>query len=92
MGEQVLIDRELFAALCNYFFGGDEMDTEEREERAELIRNALGNKLERMMNNHLFTAYKTATTLAEREKLRQDYLDRRGILRDFRSETEIRYT
>ena len=41
-------------------------------------------KLEAMIRRDSYTKYKTAPTEEEREKARQEYLDKVGMHRDFR--------
>ena len=50
----------------------------------EKIVNQLNEKLDRMVNRNLYTKYKTALTEEEKEKARQEYLDRKGIHSNFR--------
>lgn len=48
------------------------------------IQKGLEQKIDAMVRHQLYTAYKTAPTEEEREKARQDYLDKVGMHRDFR--------
>lgn len=73
----VQIPYELFFQLLQYFL----MENYESEER---IRQGLERKLDTMVNRELYSKYKTAPTEEEREKSRQEYLDRRGIPENFR--------
>ena len=73
----VQIPYELFFQLLQYFL----MENYERE---EIIRQGLERKLDTMVNRELYSKYKTASTEEEREKSRQEYLDRRGIPENFR--------
>ncbi len=73
----VLISTELFTDMVKYFLLG-------QEERLPDIQKGLEQKLDTMVNRELYTQYKTAPTEAERNKARRDYLDRRGVLEDFR--------
>ena len=41
-------------------------------------------KLNSLVERELYSRYKTAPTEEEKEKYRQEYLDRRGIPKDFR--------
>ena len=72
----VQIPYELFFQLLQYFL----MENYESEE----IRQGLERKLDTMVNRELYSKYKTAPTEEEREKSRQEYLDRRGIPENFR--------
>ena len=73
----VQIPYELFFQLLQYFL----MEYYESE---EIIRQGLERKLDTMVNRELYSKYKTAPTEEEREKSRQEYLDRRGIPENFR--------
>ena len=73
----VQIPYELFFQLLQYFL----MENYENE---EIIRQGLERKLDTMGNRELYSKYKTAPTEEEREKSRQEYLDRRGIPENFR--------
>ena len=73
----VQIPYELFFQLLQYFL----MKNYESE---EIIRQGLERKLDTMVNRELYSKYKTASTEEEREKSRQEYLDRRGIPENFR--------
>lgn len=73
----VQIPYELFFQLLQYFL----MENYENE---EIIRQGLERKLDTMVNRELYSKYKTAPTEEEREKSRQEYLDRRGIPENFR--------
>ena len=73
----VQIPYELFFQLLQYFL----MENYESE---ETIRQGLERKLDTMVNRELYSKYKTAPTEEEREKSRQEYLDRRGISENFR--------
>ena len=48
------------------------------------IKKGLEEKMEAMVRRELYTKYKTAPTEEEREKSRQEYLDRKGIPESFR--------
>ena len=73
----VQIPYELFFQLLQYFL----MVYYESE---EIIRQGLERKLDTMVNRELYSKYKTAPIEEEREKSRQEYLDRRGIPENFR--------
>ena len=66
---------------------GDNMEIKnlmEDQSCSEEICKGLMEKVERMANRQLYTQSKTAPTEEEREKSRQEYLDRRGIPESFR--------
>jgi hypothetical protein len=73
----VQIPYELFFQLLQYFLM-------ENYESKEIIRQGLERKLDTMVNRELYSKYKTAPSEEEREKSRQEYLDRRGIPENFR--------
>ena len=73
----VQIPYELFFQLLQYFL----MDNYDGE---EIIQSGLEKKLDAMVLRELYGKAKTAPTETEREKARQEYLDRRGIPESFR--------
>lgn len=73
----VQIPYELFFQLLQYFLM-------ENYESKEIIQQGLERKLDTMVNRELYSKYKTAPSEEEREKSRQEYLDRRGIPENFR--------
>ncbi len=75
--KKVQISYELFMMLLRYHF----LDDQECEEQ---IRCGLENKLDAMVMRDIYSKSKTALTEEEREKARQEYLDRRGIPDSFR--------
>lgn len=50
----------------------------------EEIRQGLEKKMDSLAQHELYGKYKTAPTQEEREKARQEYLDRRGVPDSFR--------
>ncbi|MFQ7789516.1 MAG: complexin-2 [Blautia massiliensis (ex Durand et al. 2017)] len=72
----VQIPYELFFQLLQYFSGNYESE--------ERIRKGLEKKLNAMVDRELYSKYKTAPTEEEREKSRQEYLERKGIPENFR--------
>lgn len=75
--KQVQIPRELFVLLIHYHLMEDDSNVDE-------IRIGLEKKLDAMVLHELYEKSKTASTEAEREKFRKEYLDRRGIPESFR--------
>lgn len=71
------ISEQLFLALMKYHLL--EMDDVLPE-----IRKGLEEKLEAMVKRDLYTKYKTAPTEEEREKARQEYLEKVGMHWSFR--------
>ena len=75
--KQVQIPQELFILLLRYHLMEDNSHEDE-------IRIGLEKKLDAMVLRELYGRSKTAPTEGEREKARQEYLDRRGIPGSFR--------
>lgn len=75
--KNVQISEELFVALLKYHLV--EIDDVMPE-----IKEGLEDKLEAMVRRDLYTKYKTAPTVEEREKARQECLEKVGMHRDFR--------
>lgn len=75
--KNVTIKQELFMDLVKYFFA----NIREEEDR---IRLELQEKIDALVKRELYTKYKTAGTLEERETARQEYLEKAGIPKDFR--------
>ena len=75
--KNVQISEKLFFALLKYHLV--EMDDVLPE-----IKKGLEEKLEAMVRRDLYTKYKTASTEEEREKARQEYLEKVGMHRSFR--------
>ena len=75
--KQVQIPQELFVLLIHYHLMEDDSNVDE-------IRIGLEKKLDAMVNREVYSKSKTAPTEEEREKFRQEYLERRGIPDSFR--------
>ena len=75
--ENIQIPQELFMKLLRYHLLDDDSCTED-------VKKGLEQKMNTMVERELYTKSKTAPTEEEREKVRQEYLDRRGIQADFR--------
>jgi len=76
----VTIPQSLFMDICRYMLYADDRDPD-REKR---IQKGLNEKLDRISEHMLYTQYKTAPTDEQKEKARQEYLDRKGIKQSFR--------
>ncbi len=74
--KSVQIPYELFLDLVRYHLAED-------DEVGAGIKKSLEKKLESMIDRQLYSEYKTAPTEAQREKARQEYLDRKGVLPGF---------
>ena len=75
--KNVQITQELFLSLVKYHL----LETTEEEEK---IKKELVEKLDAMAKRQIYSQYKTAPTEEEREKARQEYLDKVGISPSFR--------
>ena len=75
--KNVQITQDLFLALVKYHL------LESINEK-EKIKKELTEKLDAMAKRQIYSQYKTASTEEEREKARQEYLDKVGISQDFR--------
>lgn len=75
--KQVQIPQELFVQLIYYHLMEDDSYIDE-------IKIGLEKKLDALVLRELYGKSKTAPTEEEREKARQEYLDRRGIPESFR--------
>lgn len=70
--KQVQIDRDLFVELVKFF----NQDPEQIRQglQSDLIKNQLNNKFQKIINNILFTKYKTAASQEERDAAIEEYL------------------
>lgn len=75
--KKVQITQELFLALVKYHLL-------EIADEKEKIKKELTDKLDAMAKRQIYSQYKTADTEEERERARQEYLDKVGILPNFR--------
>ena len=75
--KNVQISQELFMQLLRFHLVEDGSCEKE-------IKQGLEKKLDAMVNREVYSKSKTAPTEEEREKFRQEYLDRRGIPENFR--------
>lgn len=57
---------------------------EDADPELQYLRNILWQKLDKMVEHDLYTQYKTACSAEQREKARQDYLDKKCIPEPFR--------
>ena len=80
MGKKnVQIPYELFMDLVRlHVLEIDDAETWKR------IEKGLNTKIDALLMHELYEKYKTAPSKDEREKARQEYLDRRGVHQDFR--------
>ena len=75
--KQVQISEDLFLLLIKYHIW-------EYYNEEEKIVKGLKEKYDSIINRNLYTKYKTALSEEEKEKARQEYLDRKGIHSSFR--------
>jgi len=75
--KKVQINEDLFLLLIKYHI----LEYYNEEEK---IVKMLKEKYDSIINRNLYTKYKTAPTEEEKEKARQEYLDRKGIHSSFR--------
>ena len=75
--KKVQFSQELFLSLVKYHL----LEATEEEEK---IKKELTEKLDTMAKRQIYSQYKTATSEEEREKARQEYLDKVGISPSFR--------
>ena len=75
--KNIQISEELFFALLKYHLV-------EIDDVLPEIKMGLEDKLQAMITRDSYKKYKTAPTEEEREKARQEYLDKVGMHRDFR--------
>lgn len=84
MSKQVQIDLELFLDLYDFFFSDEAPEGYEVDE----IKKKISEKVDKIINRELFSKYKRSPTGTERETARQEYLNHRGILKSYRTDTE----
>lgn len=77
--KNVQITQDLFLALVKYHL----LELESIDEK-EKIKKELTKKLDAMAKRQIYSQYKTAPTEEEREKARQEYLDKVGFSQNFR--------
>lgn len=73
----IQISEALFVDLVRFHIFGV-------QDNAEGIKTALEGKLDALATRQLYTTYKTAPTPGEREKARQEYLNKKNIPKNFR--------
>lgn len=76
----VQISEKLFLDLVKFHC----LDHNHDQELQQSIMQELEKKLDAIVTRNTYTQYKTAATAEEREKARQEYLDKRGVHQDFR--------
>ena len=79
----IQIPESLFYDIIRYYLIASKGE-EVPEELDKRVFNGLSDKVQKMVDRELYTLYKTAPTEEEKEKARQEYLDRKGIPESFR--------
>lgn len=77
--KNIQISEKLFLDLVSFFLSGDESP-----ERKKRIKEQIDEKLNRMINHQIYTQYKCDPDPVQREKARQEYLERVKISTSFR--------
>ena len=75
--KQVQISEDLFLSLIKYHI------LEYTNDKEKIVKE-LQQKFDSVVNRNLYTKYKTASSEEEREKARQEYLNRKGMHSSFR--------
>ena len=75
--KNVQISKELFLGLYKHHVMGVSINN-------DYVKKELEKKLDALVLRDLYTSSKTASTEAEREEARQQYLNMKGIHQDFR--------
>ena len=75
--KKIQIPEELFIALMKYHL----LDMEDVQPE---IKKGLMDKMDSIAMRLLYSKYKTAPTEEEKQKARQEYLDKRGVPESFR--------
>jgi len=78
--KQIQIPQELFDLMVTYILS----EESRTEDNLKEIKRGIQDKLDRIIDHQLYTKYKKAPTEEQREKARQEYLERRCISAKFR--------
>ena len=78
--KQIQIPEDLFIAMSQYILDPDGRS----DEKLRAIKQGIRDKVDRMKDHELYTKYKRHPNEEEREKARQEYLNRRAISPKFR--------
>ena len=79
----IQIPESLFYDILRYYLIASKGE-EVPEELDKRVFNGLSDKVQKIADRELYTLYKTAPTEEEKERARQEYLDRKGIPESFR--------
>ena len=88
MSNNPQIPKKLFLDLCEYFLWKEH--PEFFDILTDEITEALQTKVDKILDHIIFTEYKCNSTPQIREQARKQYLDRRGIEKNYRTESEAR--
>lgn len=78
--KQIQIPETLWNDIVVFMLAESQRD----KDRYNRIERGILDKIERMIEHELYTKFKTAPSDQEREKARQEYLDKKGIPKSFR--------
>lgn len=78
--KMIQIPESLYLQIATYIL----VDQHRTEDCRRTIEQGILNKFDRQINHDLYSKYKTAPTPEQREKARQEHLDRIGIPDSFR--------
>ena len=76
--KQIQISQDLFLNLVKYHLVSPSAELQ------KAIEKGLETKIDSMVKHELYTQYKTSDNEVDRERARQEYLDKIGIHPDFR--------
>lgn len=78
--KQIQISESLFSLMTTFCL----LEDFRTEENYQTIKKGIYDKIDRMQDHELYTKYKCAPTPEQKEKARQEYLERKGIPKNFR--------
>lgn len=78
--KQIQIPETLFTQMSAFVL----MEEYRTPENTELIKKGIYQKIDRQIEHELYSKFKTAPSAEQKELARQEYLDRKGIHKDFR--------
>lgn len=73
--KQIQVPEKLFTMMAAFVL----MDEYRTEQNCNEIKKGIYDKLDRMQAHDLYSKYKCAPTEEQKEKARQEYLERKGI-------------
>ena len=81
MKKNIQISYELFLNIAKYFTIQE--NEQYKKELEEIIVREINEKLDKLVLHELYTKSKQAPTIEEKEQARQEYLNKKGIHKDF---------